>query len=115
MDVCRKGQENWGTGLKSPFLFLVLSDILYYIFKQTGGGADRLSNFNDGSGGRRPGRPVGASKRIFQGKCDVRLTAEEDSMLTKLSKLNGVTRSDVMRKALKDYFRFNTEGGVNGE
>jgi hypothetical protein len=62
---------------------------------------------------RSPGRPKGTSKKNFQGKCDVRLTAEEDRMLTNLSKLKGVTRSDIMRKALRDFHLFNTEGGHN--
>ena len=48
-------------------------------------------------------------KPNFSGKCDVRLSAEEDSMLNKLSEDNGVTRSDVMRKALKNYFRYLTD------
>ena len=58
---------------------------------------------------RKPGRPVGTGKRNYRGKCDIRLSYEEDSMLTTLANMNGVTRSDVMRKALKDYFKFNNE------
>ena len=70
---------------------------------------------NNGGGSevkRRPGRPVGASKRIFYGKCDVRLDKQELNMLSQLAERNDVTRSDVMRKALRDYYKFNTDGGV---
>ena len=49
------------------------------------------------------------SKKIFRGKCDVRLTAEEDLMLTRLAEKNEVTRSDIMRRALKDFIKFNSE------
>ena len=41
-------------------------------------------------------------------KCDVRLTKEESSELDRLAELNGATRSDIMRKALKDFIKFNT-------
>lgn len=61
---------------------------------------------------KKIGRPEGSGYRgqnVFTGKCDIRLTAEEDSMLSRLANDNGVTRSDVMRKALRDYFKFNTE------
>lgn len=64
---------------------------------------------------RGPGRPVGGSKRMFHGKCDVRLDKQELNMLSQLAEINDVTRSDVMRKALRDYYKFNTDGGVSGE
>lgn len=69
---------------------------------------------NSGSRGmnHRSGRPVGASKRNFHGKCDVRLDKQELSMLSQLAERNDVTRSDIMRKALRDYYLFNTEDGV---
>ena len=60
---------------------------------------------------RGPGRPLNSGKRgghTYHGKCDVRLTAEEDSMLSQLAERNDVTRSDVMRKALRDFWKFNT-------
>lgn len=52
---------------------------------------------------------------VFTNKCDVRLTKEENSMLNQLAERNDVSRSDVMRKALKDFFKFNTDGAVTGE
>lgn len=55
---------------------------------------------------RKPGRPDKISR--YAGKCDVRLSAEEDTMLDKLSNNNGVTRSDVMRRALRDFYKFNS-------
>lgn len=41
-------------------------------------------------------------------KCDVRLTREEDGMLQELSERNGVTRSEIMRKALDDFYKWNS-------
>ena len=55
---------------------------------------------------RKPGRPDKISR--YAGKCDVRLSSEEDRMLDKLSNNNGVTRSDVMRRALRDFYKFNS-------
>lgn len=46
---------------------------------------------------------------VYSGKCDVRLDKQELEMLDHLSGLNGVTKSDVMRRALRDYYRFNTD------
>lgn len=46
---------------------------------------------------------------VYSGKCDVRLDKQELEMLDHLSCLNGVTKSDVMRRALRDYYRFNTD------
>ena len=40
-------------------------------------------------------------------KCDVRLTRDEDMMLEKLAAENEVTRSEIMRKALRDFMKFN--------
>lgn len=50
------------------------------------------------------------------GKCDVRLTREEDLSLSRLAELNNTTRSAVIRKALRDFIKFNSadiekEGG----
>ena len=59
-------------------------------------------------GFKRPGRPS-VGKRSYSGKCDVRLSRQEDAALTDLANRNGVTRSDIMRKALKDFIRFNSE------
>ena len=56
---------------------------------------------------RRQGRPKFSNK--FYGKCDVRLDKKELAMLDHLSELNEVTRSDIMRRALRDYYKFNTD------
>ena len=42
-------------------------------------------------------------------KCDVRLNAEENDMLNELAEFHEVSRSDVVRKAIKDYYKYNTE------
>ena len=54
-----------------------------------------------------PGRPKFSG--TYRDKCDVRLNKEESAMLDHLSELNEVSRSDVMRKALKELYKFNTE------
>ncbi len=56
-------------------------------------------------------RPMGGSndKGKFYGKCDVRLTKQEDLELSRLAEKNGVTRSDVMRRALADFLKFNND------
>ena len=56
---------------------------------------------------RKHGRPKYSNK--FYGKCDVRLDKKELEMLDHLSELNEVTRSDIMRRALRDYYKFNTD------
>lgn len=55
----------------------------------------------------RPGRPL--KPVAFSGKCDVRLTKKENEMLNYLAERNEVSRSDIMRTALKELFKFNTE------
>lgn len=50
-------------------------------------------------------------KPQFLGKCDVRLDERELNMLAELSERNGVTRSDIMRRALRDFWKFNSPGG----
>ncbi len=66
---------------------------------------------NDEGGGKVAMRPMGGSsnKGKFYGKCDVRLTRQEDLELSRLAEKNGVTRSEVMRKALRDFVKFNTD------
>ena len=54
-----------------------------------------------------PGRPKFSG--TYRNKCDVRLNKEESAMLDHLSELNEVSRSDVMRKALKELYKFNTD------
>lgn len=56
---------------------------------------------------KRKGRPRWNGER--DSKCDVRLNAEENDMLNELAERNEVTRSTIMRKALKDFYKFNTE------
>lgn len=61
---------------------------------------------------RGVGRPKDSGARggqSYSGKCDVRLDKQELNMLDQLTERNGVTRSDVMRRALRDYFKFNTD------
>lgn len=49
------------------------------------------------------------SGRNYSGKCDVRLDTQELNMLDSLSNERGVTRSDIMRRALRDFYKFNKE------
>ena len=56
---------------------------------------------------KKRGRPRWSGER--DSKCDVRLNAEENDMLNELAERNEVTRSTIMRKALKDFYKFNTE------
>jgi hypothetical protein len=57
-------------------------------------------------GNRGPGRPKYSG--TYGDKCDVRLNKEESAMLDHLVDINEVSRSDVMRKALKELYKFNT-------
>ena len=57
----------------------------------------------------RPGRPL--KPVAFSGKCDVRLTKKENEMLNYLAERNEASRSDIMRTALKELYKFNTEEG----
>lgn len=53
------------------------------------------------------GRPL--KPTVFSGKCDVRLTKKENEMLNYLAERNEASRSDIMRTALKELYKFNTE------
>lgn len=54
--------------------------------------------------GRRVGRPLkNGSKNKY---CGVRLTEEEERMLTYLNHEMELTNSDVLRKALKFYYNY---------
>ena len=64
-------------------------------------------NENERKTVKKPGRPN--DNRSYSGKCDVRLSAEEDSILNTLAQRNNVSRSDVMRKALRDFYKFNSD------
>ena len=67
-----------------------------------------MSNDRDyQSGMRKPS--TNGKKESFSGKCDVRLTAEENNILDSLANRNNVSRSDVIRKALRDFWKFNNE------
>ena len=55
----------------------------------------------------KPGRPL--KPVAFSGKCDVRLTKKENEMLNYLAEKNDASRSDIMRTALKELYKFNTE------
>ena len=55
----------------------------------------------------RPGRPL--KPVAFSGKCDVRLTKKENEMLNYLAERNEASRSGIMRTALKELYKFNTE------
>lgn len=52
----------------------------------------------------------GHRRNVSVTKCDIRLDAEENRMLDQLSERNGATRSDIMRRALRDYWRWNSDG-----
>ena len=68
-----------------------------------------MSNREHGGYGglRKPGRS-NEKKNYYGGKCDIRLSASEDSMLNELADRNSVSRSEVMRKALRDFYKFNS-------
>lgn len=53
-------------------------------------------------------RPDGIRRQSYA-KCDVRLTRDEDAMLNHLADLNDVTRSEILRKALVDFYKWNTQ------
>lgn len=55
------------------------------------------------------GRP--STSYVYDTKVDVRITAAENKMLNELSEKHGETRSTIMRKALSDFYKFNTEKG----
>ena len=55
---------------------------------------------------KKPGRPN--DNRSYSGKCDVRLSTAENSMLDTLAQRNNVSRSEIMRKALLDFWKFNS-------
>lgn len=57
-------------------------------------------------GNKGSGRPKYSG--TYRDKCDVRLNKEESAMLDHLVDINEVSRSDVMRKALKELYKFNT-------
>lgn len=64
---------------------------------------------------------MGYYDKAKTGKCDVRLTSDEMSQLTELSNAYGITKSDVMRKALNDMWKYcrgveeSSEEDIGGE
>ena len=66
-----------------------------------------MSKNNERRYEKRRGRPRWSN--VYEGKCDIRLDREELEMLQELSDRNDTTKSSVMRKALRDFYRFNTE------
>lgn len=66
-----------------------------------------MSNNDKNRGGGLMKPSVGNRKISFSGKCDVRLSAAEDSALSELASRNNVSRSDIMRRALRDFLKFN--------
>ena len=54
---------------------------------------------------RKPGRPRWTGERVS--KCDVRLNKEEEMMLDMLAARYEESRSTIMRKALRDFFKYN--------
>lgn len=67
-------------------------------------------NGSSGSGGSSLRKPTfNNRKERFSGKCDIRLTKQEDNILNTLANRNNVSRSEIMRKALLDFWKFNSD------
>ena len=47
------------------------------------------------------------SRDCFSEKCDIRLTSEQNNKLNELASQNSVSRGEIMRKALDDFYRWN--------
>ena len=47
-------------------------------------------------------------REVLTGKVDTRLNAQENSMLDELSQRNGVSRSEIVRKAIRDFYKWNS-------
>lgn len=54
---------------------------------------------------RGPGRPVWTN--YYDTKVDTRITAKDSNALDRLAEQYGVTRSQIVRKALRDFIVFN--------
>lgn len=46
---------------------------------------------------------------LYQSKVDVRLSDKDNNALNRLAECYGESRSTIMRRALKDFIRFNSE------
>lgn len=58
------------------------------------------------------GRPKGTGVRqqeVRWYKCDIRLNSDENAVLDKMADRYEVSRSDIMRRALRDYAKFTME------
>lgn len=56
---------------------------------------------------RGPGRPPWTN--YFDTKVDTRITAKDSNALDRLAEQYGVNRSTIVRKALQDFIKFNSE------
>lgn len=56
---------------------------------------------------RGPGRPVWTN--YYDTKVDTRITAKDSNALDRLAEQYGVNRSTIVRKALSDFIKFNSE------
>lgn len=56
---------------------------------------------------RGPGRPNWSYS--YDSKVDVRISAKEDRMLNELANRYEESRSTIMRKALREFYSFNSE------
>lgn len=56
---------------------------------------------------RKTGRPNWCYS--YDTKVDTRITAADSNALDRLAKQYGVNRSTIVRKALKDFIKFNSE------
>ncbi len=55
---------------------------------------------------RGPGRPVWTN--YYDTKVDTRITAKDSNALDRLAEQYGVNRSTIVRKALSDFIKFNS-------
>lgn len=46
---------------------------------------------------------------LYESKVDTRISAADNNALNRLAEERGVSRSTIIRKALHDFIRFNTE------
>ena len=69
-----------------------------------------MGNHDEREGRRYSKRPERSNekKNYYGGKVDVRLSAEEDNILDSLAERNNVSRSDIVRRALMDFWKFNS-------
>ena len=66
-----------------------------------------MRNVDENKYRKRVGRPPWSD--LYDTKVDTRITASDDRALNKLAEQYGVTRSTIIRKALHDFIKFNSE------